>query len=136
MRGTLAALQPTHTARTQPHRPLINHVDWGLPYAARAYVALRIAQRGDQYENAVAERVNGTPKDEFDLDSTLSGFAQVDTLVTCTVRVYNALLPHGSCDFLTPSQAHEQKGPLVRRWKNYYQPVDPAPTRRAVRAAE
>lgn len=39
------------------------------------------------------------------------------------VRAYNELRPHGSCDFLTPSQAHEQEGPLVRRWKNYYQPV-------------
>ena len=88
-----------------------------------------MTQHGDPYENAVAERVNGILKDEFGLGDTLPGFAQADALVGRAVRVYNELRPHGSCDFLTPSQAHGQEGPLVRRWKNYYQPAAvPAPT--------
>jgi transposase InsO family protein len=131
VRGTLAALQQALAARTQPHRPLIHHSDRGLQYAAREYVslleshgaALSMTQNGDPYENAVAERVNGILKDEFGLGNTLPGFAQADALVARAVRAYNELRPHGSCDFLTPNQAHGQEGPLVRRWKNYYQPV-------------
>ncbi len=108
-----------------------------MQYAAREYVglldshgvALSMTQHGDPYENAVAERVNGILKDEFGLGDTLPGFAQADALVRRAVRAYNELRPHGSCDFLTPSQAHEQEGPLGRRWKNYYQPAAiPAPT--------
>ncbi len=137
VRGTLAALQQALAARTQPQRPLIHHSDRGLQYAAREYVglleshgvALSMTQHGDPYENAVAERVNGILKDEFGLGDTLPGFAQADALVARAVRAYNDLRPHGSCDFLTPSQAHEQQGPLVRRWKNYYQPAaSPPPT--------
>ena len=131
VRGTLSALHQALGARTQPQRPLIHHSDRGLQYAAREYVglleshgvALSMTQHGDPYENAVAERVNGILKDEFGLGNTLPGFAQADALVARAVRAYNELRPHGSCDFLTPSQAHEQEGLLVRRWKNYYQPV-------------
>ena len=71
----------------------------------------------------MAERNNGILKDEFGLGTTRPGFAQAAALVAPAVRAYNELRPYGSCDFLTPSQAYEQEGPLVRRWKNYYQPV-------------
>ena len=88
-----------------------------------------MTQRGDPFENAVAKRVNGILKDEFGLGEKLPGFAQADALVARAVRAYNERRLHASCDFLTPSQAHEQEGPLVRRWKNYYQPTPiPAPT--------
>ena len=56
-------------ARTQPQR-LVHPSDRGLQYAARdggllesRGVALGMTQCGDPYENAVAERVNGTPQD-------------------------------------------------------------------------
>ncbi|HEX8426128.1 IS3 family transposase [Hymenobacter sp.] len=131
VRGTLAALHQALATRTHPQRPLIHHSDRGLQYAAREYVGLleshgvclSMTEHGDPYENAVAERVNGILKDEFGLGDTLPGFAQAEDLVVGSVRAYNDLRPHGSCNFLTPSQAHDQEGPLVRRWKNYYQPA-------------
>ncbi|WP_236668988.1 hypothetical protein [Hymenobacter rubidus] len=68
-------------------------------------------------------------KEKFDLDDALPGFAQAAALVARAVRAYNELCLHGSCDFLTSSQAHAQVGPLMRRWKNYYQPAAiPAPS--------
>lgn len=82
-----------------------------------------MTQHGDPYENAVAERVNGILKDGCSLDETLPSFARADALVGRAGRTYYELRPPGSCDFLTPSQAHEQEEPLVRRWKNYYQPA-------------
>ena len=71
----------------------------------------------------MTERSNGILKDEFGLGDTLPDFAQTDSLMARLVRAYNDLRPHDSCDYLTPSRAHEQEGPLVRRWKNYYQPA-------------
>jgi transposase InsO family protein len=83
-------------------------------------VALSMTQYGDPYENAVAERVNGILKDEFGLGNTpLPSFAQAEALVARSVRAYNELRLHGSCNFLTPSQVHAQAGALVRHWKSY-----------------
>ena len=135
VRGTLTALHQALAGRTQPQRALIHHSDRGLQYAAREYVglldahgvALSMTQRGDPYENAVAECVNGILKHEFGLAETRPSCASATEQVTRSVRAYNELRPHGSCDFLTPSQAHERDGPLVRRWKNYYQPSPLAP---------
>jgi transposase InsO family protein len=130
VRGTLTSLRQALAARTHPHRPLIHHSDRGLQYGAHEYVtlledngvALSMTQKGDPYENAVAERVNGILKGEFGLGETLPSFAQAEALVGRAVRAYNDLRPHSSCDFLTPTQAHAQEGLLVQRWKNYYQP--------------
>jgi putative transposase len=135
VQGTLSALQQALASRHYPHRALIHHSDRGLQYAAREYVglleahgiALSMTQHGDPYENAVAERVNGILKAEFGLADTLPSFALARTQVAAAVQAYNELRPHSSCDLLTPSQAHGQKGPLRRRWKSYYQP-QPAPS--------
>ena len=135
VQGTLNALQQALASRHYPHRALIHHSDRGLQYAAREYVglleaqgiALSMTQHGDPYENVVAERVNGILKAEFGLADTLPSFAVASTQVAKAVHAYNELRPHSSCDFFTPSQAHEQEGPLRRRWKSYYQPL-PAPS--------
>ena len=131
VRGTLSALRQALAGRAHPTRPLIHHSDRGLQYAAGEYVglleshgiALSMTQRGNPTDNAVAERVNGILKEEFGLGQTLPGFAQAADQVARAVRAYNELRPHSSCDFLTPAQAHEREGPLVQRWKNYYQPT-------------
>jgi len=132
--GTLVALRQALATRTQPQRALIHHSDRGVQYAARDYVRLldehgilsSMTQRSKPTDNAVAERVNGILKDEFGLADTLPALADAQAQVARAVRAYNELRPHSSCDFLTPSQAHERDGPLVRRWKNYYQPKHPS----------
>ena len=135
VRGTLTALHQALDGRVYPARALIHHSDRGLQYAAREYVglleghgvALSMTQRGNPTDNAVAERVNGILKSEFGLGLTLPSFAHAADQVARAVRTHNELRPHGSCDFLTPAQAHEREGPLVQRWKNYYQPTLAAP---------
>ena len=136
VRGTLTALRQALAGRVYPARALIHHSDRGLQYAAREYVgllegqgvALSMTQRGNPTDNAVAERVNGILKGEFGLGLTLPSFAHATDQVARAVRAYNELRPHGSCDFLTPAQAHEREGLLVQRWKNYYQPAPAAKT--------
>ncbi|MGV3587840.1 MAG: hypothetical protein ACO1OF_12610, partial [Adhaeribacter sp.] len=42
-----------------------------------------------------------------------------DLLREHQIQAYNNLRPHASCDYLTPSQAHQQQGPLKKRWRKY-----------------
>ena len=69
---------------------------------------------------AQLERMNGIIKSEFNLYESRIGFEATSQLITTSINAYNHLRPHSSCDFLTPEQAHQQKGLLNKRWKNYY----------------
>src|SRR4051812_29046903 len=82
-------------------------------------MAISMTQNGDPYENALAERVNGIVKGEFNLYSSAVGFEQTCLLVQTAIHAYNQLRPHASCDYLTPQQAHLQSGVLTKRWKHY-----------------
>jgi len=73
----------------------------------------------DPYENALAERMNGIIKNEFNLYNSSLNFEQTYELINQSVDSYNNLRPHSSIDYLTPSQAHLQNQPLKKRWKQY-----------------
>lgn len=104
---------------------LIHHSDRGTQYCCAEYVKmlehpgirLSMTEKGDPYENAVAERVNGILKTEMGLDKTFAGFSEAGQAVANAVEKYNHLRPHLSCDKLTPIMAHEQKGILKKHWK-------------------
>ena len=76
-----------------------------------------MTQRGDPYENAVAEGVNGILKAEQGLYQTFPGLVAARLGVEQAVRIYNQERPHGSCNYLTPDQAHQQQGQLPKRWR-------------------
>jgi len=105
---------------------LIHHSDRGTQYCCSDYVELlnhygiqiSMTEKGDPYENAIAERVNGILKGEFLLDKKFSSFSQAQEAVHSAVEKYNQIRPHSSCDYLTPVQAHEQNGFLRKRWKS------------------
>ncbi len=105
---------------------LIHHSDRGSQYCSREYVerllgsgiAISMTENGDPYENALAERVNGTIKDEFGLHHSGMGFEDTAKKITGCIRAYNEIRPHASCDYLTPKQAHATTGTLAKRWKN------------------
>ncbi|WP_180904062.1 integrase core domain-containing protein, partial [Flavobacterium chungangense] len=69
--------------------------------------------------NALAERVNGIIKTEFNLHGSQLGFEQTYNQIKKSIKVYNEIRPHSSCDYLTPNQAHLQSENLKKRWKNY-----------------
>ena len=108
--------------------PIIHHSDRGSQYCSHHYVALLLknniaismTQNGDPYENALAERVNGIIKAEFNLYSSSLGFKETGKIVDRSIKSYNELRPHASCDYLTPQQAHLKSGKLEKRWKNYH----------------
>ena len=76
-----------------------------------------MTERGDPYENAIAERVNGILKEEFMLDHTFRNHEHAQQAVVRAISTYNTQRPHASCDYMTPEQAHEHSGTLRKRWK-------------------
>ena len=82
-------------------------------------IEISMTERGDPYENALAERMNGIIKGEFNLYSSPVSFEQTYQKIDISIKAYNELRPHGSCDYLTPCQAHHQGNVLKKRWKTY-----------------
>lgn len=125
--GCIDALQMALTNRLYSKQPLIHHSDRGSQYCCADYVrllqdnniAISMTENGDPYENALAERVNGIIKSEFNLYNSSHGFEHTCELVKNSITAYNECRPHSSCDLLTPTQAHLKQGVLTKRWKQY-----------------
>ncbi len=104
---------------------LIHHSDRGIQYCChdyvnaldRAKIKISMTENGDPYENALAERVNGILKQEYDLYKTFTDYYQVLEQVKQAVELYNNYRPHMSCDMLTPNEAHKRTGDLKKHWK-------------------
>jgi putative transposase len=126
-KGCLDALNMAIKNRNYDHE-LIHHSDRGSQYCSHDYVAvltqnkigISMTENGDPYENALAERVNGIIKNEFNLHTSQLGFEQTATRINNCVQAYNQIRPHSSCDYLTPSTAHQNEQQFKKRWKNYH----------------
>ncbi len=89
---------------------IIHHSDRGCQYCCHEYLALlarygmvpSMTDENHCYQNAVAERVNGILKDEFNLDDTFDTFSQMQTAVNKAVVVYNTKRIHWSLELQTP----------------------------------
>lgn len=130
--GSLNALRMALSHRKTKH-PLIHHSDRGLQYCCREYtktlsenlVSISMTENGDPYENAVAERLNGILKAEFDLDRRFRTYEEALECVDRAVEIYNNERPHLSCEYLTPNQAFEKTHRLKKTWKRDVQ-LEPA----------
>jgi len=104
---------------------LIHHSDRGLQYCCEAYVSvlnerkvtISMTEKGDPYENALAERMNKTMKEEFLLGDGFGSFEQAEAAVSKAVNTYNEVRPHDSCNRMTPDLAHQQQGTIPMKWK-------------------
>lgn len=125
--GPLEALKMALAKRVHLDSKLIHHSDHGIQYCCAEYISvlesnqiqISMSSRGNPYENATAERVNGILKSEYYLDCYFANLEEARAVVTNTVSIYNELRPHASCDYLTPDKAHTRHGELRKRWKNY-----------------
>ena len=77
-------------------------------------------QNGDPYENAIAERVNGILKTEL-ISSYYNTIDEASVHISRCITIYNYKRRHSSLNWQIPAEVHTQKGPQIRRWKNYYQ---------------
>jgi len=123
--GCLKALSMALLKRTKVSDKLIHHSDRGSQYCSFEYVktlkeariAISMTDNGDPYENAMAERVNGILKVDFQLNKAFKSHAEALLATEAAVRNYNTLRPHMSCDYLTPELAHRLDEPLRKHWK-------------------
>ena len=124
--GAIKALEMA-LAGNKRSKDTIHHSDRGVQYCCSDYVRciekaciqLSMTEKGDPYENAIAERVNGILKTEFGLSGHFTTNSQALEAVDNAVDIYNNRRPHASCDYLTPVIAHDQKGDLLKRWKKH-----------------
>jgi len=105
---------------------LVHHSDRGVQYCSYDYVdilrkegiEISMTEFGEAYENPIAERVNGILKTEFGLSQVYRSRTQALIAVEQSIKAYNNLRPHMSCDWLTPEAAHLTKEPLKKKWTN------------------
>lgn len=96
------------------HSELWHHSDQGVQYCGRPYastlrkygISISMADVGDPYQNAMAERVNGILKQEFHLDATFADTATARRAVDQAIRTYNTRRPHLSLGMRTPEAVH------------------------------
>jgi len=89
---------------------LIHHSDRGFQYLSRVYtgylkkhkIKISVTQDGSPYDNAVAERMNGILKDEFDFGGIFGNLEQAKKLIEKVAIIYNQKRLHTSNHYLTP----------------------------------
>jgi len=123
--SSLIALKLAIKQRSNKEIPLIHHSDRGLQYCANEYQKLlsknqiqpSMTQNADPYENAVAERMNGILKQEFNIDKHNQDLPIMKQIIKETVSIYNDKRPHLSNHMLTPNQMHQQNKLKMKIYK-------------------
>jgi transposase InsO family protein len=108
---------------------LIHHSDRGCQYASNEYISIlkrhgiriSMTENGDPKENAQAERINNTMKNELLKDIVFHSIDEVKEAVRAAVEFYNVERPHMSIDMMTPDEAGKCSGEIAKRWKSYRQ---------------
>ena len=106
---------------------LIHHSDRGCQYVSREYVNLlkdygiriSMTESGDPKDNAQAERINNTMKNELLKDIRFSNIDDVIAAVSRAVDFYNNERPHMSIDMMTPAMAASCEGEIKKHWTSY-----------------
>lgn len=94
----------------------IHHSDRGIQYCCYEYVnilkdnklKISMAEKGNPYENAIAERVNGILKIEFLLDQRFSTRVEAKYSSIEAINIYNEERPHLSLGYMTPEQKYQE----------------------------
>ncbi len=106
---------------------LIHHSDRGIQYASSDYVnllkrnhiSISMTETGDPKDNAQAERINNTMKNELLKDIRFTSLEEVIAAVSRAVDFYNNERPHMSIDMMTPAQAATHEGAIKKWWTSY-----------------
>ena len=124
--GTMKALEMALNNRNYKDEPLIHHSDRGLQYCSNEYQALLIrnnikasmTEKYDPYENAIAERINGILKQEFDIARNIDKIELKQDLIKNAIEIYNTFRPHLSNNMLTPKEMHNQNKLKRKQYKS------------------
>lgn len=112
--GSLRALKMALRCVTEK-KGIIHHSDRGIQYCSNDYtkllqkweVKISMAEKGNPYENAIAERVNGILKIEFLLEQKFRTKQEAKDSAKEAIKIYNEERLHMSIDYLTPSEKYE-----------------------------
>jgi transposase InsO family protein len=111
--GSLSALKMALRG-VKDTKGLIHHSDRGIQYCSNQYtqllkrkgVGISMAGKGNAYENAIAERVNGILKIEYLLDKKYPNYKELKRAVDSAIKIYNEKRPHMSLGYDTPKQRY------------------------------
>jgi len=117
----IGALKMALAHRKDPLATTIHHSDRGVQYCSKEYavmtaqnnIKLSMTENGDPYENALAERMNRTIKEEFGIDRKMKSKNQVENLVEESIFLYNYKRPHLALQMKTPDQVYNKKIPAT-----------------------
>lgn len=110
--GPLKALERACLGKTECKT--IHHSDRGFQYCSDRYtyklkhhnIDISMGEVGNCYENALAERVNGILKSEFNLDATFIDLNHAVKAVKQSIKTYNELRPHMSIGMQKPNDLY------------------------------
>ena len=119
VRNTVNALKMATAQKINTKAKTIHHSDRGLQYCSKEYVRLTaknnirlsMTENSDPYENALAERMNRTIKEEFGINRKLKTKKQAIQLVRESIYLYNTKRPHLSLNMRTPQQVYKNENP-------------------------
>lgn len=122
--GSIRALKMALSNRMYKNQ-LIHHSDRGLQYCCDEYqdilqkhkILVSMTESYDPYANAIAERVNGILKEEFNVAGFNLSLKNMKLLIKDCVDKYNRIRPHYSCYMNTPAQMHKQHRIKIRTYK-------------------
>jgi putative transposase len=105
----------------------IHHSDRGVQYTSSDYVTelrksemkISMTESGNPKDNAEAERINNTLKNELFKDMIFTDIDQVKEAINKAVMFYNNERPHLSLEMRTPAAAAYETGRFKRQWISY-----------------
>lgn len=117
----IQALKKALALMNMPACGLIHHSDHGVQYTSKAYQSLLAEQGmrasmgavGNAYENAYAERVLGTLKQEYLLEGPWVSLAQAEATVQEAIGLYNTDRPHMALGWETPWRVYHEAVPVA-----------------------
>ena len=83
----------------------------------RRGICISMTESGDPKENAQAERINNTMKNELLKGKVFHSLEEVIAATALAADFYNNRRPHMSIGMMTPAEASETSGDRAMRWK-------------------
>ena len=110
-----------------PKKKVIHHSDRGCQYASKEYTTLLIeygvtismTEDGNPKDNAQAERINNTMKNELLKGKMFCNVKKVRDAVEQAVLFYNTRRPHMSINMMTPKEAATHICEIKKGWTSY-----------------
>jgi transposase InsO family protein len=126
--NAVKALKMALNNRKYSDRELVHHSDRGFQYCNPAYikvldkhcVKISMTNKYDPYENAVAERVNGILKTEYEIEDGFVDERDAKREIKYAIWLYNTDRPHLSCQGMVPAEAHIKENYRLKRWSKLF----------------